>query len=529
MYNVWIVDDEPFILKGLSGIVNWPDLGLVLAGQAENGQDALEQIEAAGAQVDILITDISMPEMDGLTLLEELRRRNPELKAIILSGYNEFEYIKQGMKLGIENYLLKPINLQELRETLIHSVEKLNRARIDRLSQDQVGMLKDNILYRWATGRIGPEQWRLRSEFLGLRLQAPFVAAAIVRAPDREADEAERDELKARIRRSCERFLTLRGAAYLSFLDTSDDTALFLASPSGDADGLAHLTEQLETLGDELRPALGCLPVLALGPLVAGFDRAPDSYRHAHQALEYAMLYPDEPVLVYDRLAGVSGSDYSPTADGDMYARLVLAHDLNRLAKQIEADFEAFSAMERMSPVRLRHGALEMVMQMKKLLKETPTGHPVFQTYHETVGRILGSASLEQLKELVRAMAAAISDALSEREERNPIVRQILQELEAACHKEYSLKTLAQAYRVHPVYLGQLFQKETGQSFSDYLNRLRIDRAIVLMRTTKMKMQEISEAVGYWDAAHFYKHFKKYVGVAPAQYRKMQGGASGAS
>ncbi|MEK0317319.1 helix-turn-helix domain-containing protein [Cohnella sp. 56] len=647
MYNVWIVDDEPFILDGLAGIVDWTSMGLSLAGQAEHGLDALEQIDEAQAQVDILITDIAMPEMDGLALLRELKRRCPELRAIVLSGYNEFDYIKEGMNIGIENYLLKPINLEELRETLIHTVEKLNRARIERLSRDQVGLLKDNILYRWIAGRIGREQWQLRSEFLGLRLAAPAVCAAIVRLAD--AGMPDRGALQQRIRERTEAFVRPLGLPHLCFQNTDDDTVLLIGAQGTSADELDGLMKRLEALATELgdviarhealdgepggpdarddraaggaRGAAGradarddgaagdalgtagradarddgatgdargaavradvrddgaaggargtavradarddgaaggasgaavradvrddgaagdargtagradartiAMPraVIAAGSLEPGFEQAPDSYRHALLALEYALLYPTEPVLAYSRLAGLSGSDYAPAADADTYARLVLAHDMSRLSTQIEDDFDAFARLEGMKPEQLRHGALEMVMQLKKLLKDAPPGHPAYQSYHDAVNRILSSASLEQLKESVLGMAKAVSEALGEREETSPVVRQILKQIESACHKEYSLKTLAQEYRVHPVYLGQLFQKETGQTFSDYLNRLRIGRATELMLATPMKMQEIAEAVGYWDTAHFYKHFKKYVGVAPAQYRKQQ-------
>lgn len=550
MYNVWIVDDEPFILDGLAGIVDWTSMGLSLAGQAEHGLDALEQIDAAQAQVDILITDIAMPEMDGLALLRELKRRCPELRAIVLSGYNEFDYIKEGMNIGIENYLLKPINLEELRETLIHTVEKLNRARIERLSRDQVGLLKDNILYRWIAGRIGPEQWQLRSEFLGLRLAAPAVCAAIVRLAD--AGLPDRGALQQRIRERTEAFMKPLGLPHLCFQNTDDDTVLLIGAQGTSADELDGLMARLEALAAELEGVIArhaALPgepggaagdapgaavradartiavpraIIAAGSLEPGFEQAPDSYRHALLALEYALLYPAELVLAYSRLAGLSGSDYAPAADADTYARLVLAHDMSRLSRQIEDDFDAFARLEGMKPEQLRHGALEMVMQLKKLLKDAPPGHPAYQSYHDAVNRILTSASLEQLKESVLGMATAVSAALGEREETSPVVRQILKQIESACHKEYSLKTLAQEYRVHPVYLGQLFQKETGQTFSDYLNRLRIGKATELMLATPMKVQEIAEAVGYWDTAHFYKHFKKYVGVAPAQYRKQQ-------
>jgi two-component system response regulator YesN len=511
MYNVWIVDDEPLILDGLAGLVDWHSLKLVLAGKAENGRDALEQIDAAKAQVDILITDIAMPELDGLGLLRELKQRNPGLLGVILSGYSEFDYIKQGMQIGIENYLLKPIHFDELAQTLVHAVEKLDRRKIEVLDQDQVELLKDNILYRWVTQRIGQEQWELRADFLELKLPSPAVAAAVLQT---QRPEQPRQTICASLERS--------GQPYLCFQNAEDDIVLLLGTEDTSARSRGQLEELLHSLLAALDRVEGmAAPVLALGSLEPGFGLAPASYRNALAALEYRLLLPGEPLLVFDCVASLTGSLYSPAADTDAYSRLLFAQDMNRLTALIESDLTTFSRTEGMTPARLRHGAVEMVLQMRGLLKDIHPAHPLLVESHRAVEDILASASFEELKDKVLDVAALIAAALSERQEQSPVIRQIVALIDSSYRLDFSLKTLAQDYRIHPVYLGQLFQKETHQSFSDYLHRVRIKKAIELMKTTSMKTQDIAEAVGYWDNAHFYKHFKKYIGVAPAQYRKM--------
>ena len=150
MYKVFIVDDEPFIIEGLYDIVDWSSFGMEIVYHAGNGQAALQALPEQ--PVDILITDISMPLMNGLDLIREARQLQPELKVIILSGFNEFEYLKEGMKLGIENYLLKPINVDELQSTLRNTAAKLDQLVKPRLEETYgIQMLKDNILYRWLT------------------------------------------------------------------------------------------------------------------------------------------------------------------------------------------------------------------------------------------------------------------------------------------------------------------------------------------------------------------------------------------
>ena len=133
MFKVFLVDDEPFIIEGLYDLVKWPDYGMEIVGHALNGAAALEAMK--GLDLDILITDISMPVMGGLSLIPQAQKRYPELKVIILSGYNEFDYLKEGMRLGIENYLLKPINIVEMKATLANVAAKLNEGRTDKLRQ----------------------------------------------------------------------------------------------------------------------------------------------------------------------------------------------------------------------------------------------------------------------------------------------------------------------------------------------------------------------------------------------------------
>ncbi|WP_048747000.1 response regulator, partial [Paenibacillus sp. P22] len=157
MYRVMLVDDEPFIVEGLQDAIDWSAFDLEIAAVAGSGKAALEQLKRQ--PVDLLVTDITMPGMSGLELIREARGILPGLKAIILSGYNEFDYLKEGMTLGIENYLLKPVNFKELRATLAATAAKLDAEEEPpelALSEEELGILKDRILYRWMRGEIDP-------------------------------------------------------------------------------------------------------------------------------------------------------------------------------------------------------------------------------------------------------------------------------------------------------------------------------------------------------------------------------------
>ncbi|XEC93051.1 response regulator [Paenibacillus tarimensis] len=514
MYNVWIVDDEPFILEGLYSILDWTELNLRVAGHAESGREAIEKI--GGAAVDILITDINMPEMNGLELIRTLKENNPELKCIILSGYNDFEYVKEGMLLGIENYLLKPINTEELKQTLVTTVEKLNRSYNQKLPLDHIEMLRDNILYRWCMSRISREEWKLRSEYLGLKLDAPNVTAVII-TPEAESDIGE----AVSIRKLAEDFMNRQSLPFLCCQDLDNDTVLLVGSGNDPEYDQERMESTMQSLYLQLSERSGKRICISIGSQEPGLDYAADSYRNALLVQDYALLFPDDPVLTFAKVNHtVSEERKTVPIQFETYADCLQAQQYESLARQIDEDFDAFSRMEGVTPLQLRITASEILIQMKKSLKNAVLfNDSISDAYLKAMSEIHRAATLDKLKSLVKSIAKEMIETLSG-DQTSPVIKQVLNYINTSYAEDFSLKTLGQAYRIHPVYLGQLFQKEMNQSFSDYVNSFRIEKAKQLIRQTPMKVPEIANAVGYWDTAYFYKQFKKYTGTSPASYKR---------
>ena len=148
MYTAMVVDDEPLILKGFEKVIPWEEFGIEITDKAESGEQALELLRKK--ENDILITDIRMQGMSGLELLRTLRELGMHIKTIILSGYDDFQYVKEASQYGIENYLLKPIEESELEKTLRHLTQKLDNERRQQASvQESYQLLRNNILSRY--------------------------------------------------------------------------------------------------------------------------------------------------------------------------------------------------------------------------------------------------------------------------------------------------------------------------------------------------------------------------------------------
>lgn len=509
MYKVFLVDDEPFITEGLSDIIDWASFELEIVGSAQDGREAFEALQAT--EVDLLITDISMPEMTGLQLIRRIRETRPELKVIILSGFNEFDYLKEGMKLGIENYLLKPINVEELEASLVNVTEKLRRAeREEKFGAFGARIIRDNVLHRWLTGEISQAEFAERAGLMGISLRHPQLGVLILRAVEENQALPLQVEEELYDEPECVVFRDMDGDAVVIVPLTADACKDRLLAVS------SKLTERLGKEG--LRIGIG-----SMGPMP---QHGSVSRAEAKKALEYALVDPQRQVFEYAPLvgggsgSGAESTGLSKAELGREYTRLVLARDRDELKRKIGEDFAALSKVEGMTPEELQNIALGVCTDFRVALREVKReedGEPFLQVLE----RIRSASHMEELIEAVRR-AADETVGLLTRDTRSPVVQQVLGHVVAHYNEELSLKMLGSQYHIHPVYLGQLFHKETGETFTDYLNKYRIERAKEKLRTTTHKVQDISRSVGYWETGYFYKQFRKYVGISPTEYKALQ-------
>ncbi|GGD88031.1 response regulator transcription factor [Paenibacillus nasutitermitis] len=512
MYKVFLVDDEPFILDGLYDAVDWSSYGLELTGRAGNGKQALEWMKEV--PVDILITDITMPVMNGLELIAAARQQYPELKIIILSGYNEFDYLKQGMKLGIENYLLKPINFTELTETLRNTVEKLDAetpaTRGPVFTDDEIGILKDNILYRWMTGQIAPDELAERARMLGIVFEWPFLLASLVRPDDEDEKRVLelRREIKQRVaaERSTICFTNLEGDIVIVFMGDSPE-ACKLAS-------LDLLTRLRSELGESYRSRISLGMVKRIG------DEHEQSYEQARRAQEYFLMLGRTDIAEYETLIPDRSAQLPQIpVDWSDLGRLMVAKDKEQLFTRIEEEFHHAQKQEGITPALLRSLAIEMMLRLKMELNDLKSAQAMVSgLYKDVIGKASHASDVAELIALVQEAAEMMIDILGQ-DDRSPIVKQVLSHIHEFYMEEMSLKSLGRQYNIHPGYLGKLFHKETNETFTDYMNKYRIQQAKEMLKNTTMKVHEIARAVGYWETGYFHKQFKKYVGISPTDYK----------
>ncbi|MGE6719729.1 response regulator [Peribacillus frigoritolerans] len=497
MYNVFLVDDEPFIIEGMRALVPWEDYGLKVVGEASNGSEAIKKLETC--HVDILLTDIMMPIMDGLELISTLKDRHPNTKYIVLSGYEEFEYVKKGMKLGIENYLLKPVNEQELISTLENSIEKLEKSTNN---EEAYTILRDNTIWRCLNQDIDAKEWRERVELYSLEFVGQNLAVVLMQITDGEHENS------SFFRKRVEEL-------FQSVCIINPDGELILLVSFNCEDGLKKKLDELNML---FAGYISGKYHINVGSFVCSTSELYKSYQRAKELSSYRLVLKESGLITDELTKQYTQACLSTSNELDDLKRYIVGSEQEKAFLWIKGAFDEINkSTKKVAPTIIRGFAIEIVTSIQKDV----SSHANDQTVG-IVKRILEAYSIGILVDILIDFIEGIFRTLEQKSEhRSPIIQSVVQYIQEHFYEELSLKTLSYKFHINSIYLGQLFQKETGLVFSEYINHLRLEKAKQLLRGTHLKAGIIGKQVGYSDSAYFYKQFKKAVGITPSAWRTM--------
>lgn len=508
MYRILLVDDEIMITNGLLKLICWEDYGLEAPDTAQSGRQALKLFQQQ--PYDILITDIRMPEMSGLELLERIHSAGYRTKSIVLSGYEDFHYVKQALHAGIENYLLKPVNEQELSATLLHILDKLEGERShQRLIQSSSDTLFDNVIYRWAQREIERAELRERARLLNIRLGASLYQVSIVSLPT--ATENKFQQLQRVRSLLANRFAQCQDL-YLAATPHYDLIVLRCGEDHFDCSRWKkELMAALSVVSDEVSW------FLAVGLPVQGYFAVSDSYDSAKEMLSYSLFMPTN--VCVD--AGSERRYLSPQLQKELdfasLSGLLDSGDSARACTAIRRFFERLQARPGLSPENLR----SILLQALKRIFDTRDPdywrqNPALLNLYD----LLNCRNLPEIGEDLCRIAAAYMRFQEEKEGGTRLVAErIMRYIEQNYEKELSLKTIAADLHYTPAYLGKIFKQAFSALFSEYLCQYRIEKAKQLLQQESYKLNEIAVMTGFQSANYFSSVFKRVVGMSPSQYR----------
>ena len=543
MLKIFLAEDEVVVRETIKRMIPWEELGFELVGEAADGEMALPLL--LRQQPDLLITDIKMPFMDGLTLARLAKKEIPGLKVVILSGYDDFNYAKQAIGIGVEDYLLKPITknalierLSEIRSRYEH--EKTQKEYYEKFHREMQAYEKNSIrdfFEALVRGSMDMMEVYKRAEKLGLDIVAEAYNVLIFTMNCDEDFSGQRDEYsswEAESLELLENFFAGHSSAML-FRSNIFSYGVLLKGQR------ETIEENTRACVDEIRKILSRQDgrrewFLAVGQSVERLSQIQKSYHTASRAFSQRYLY-DENILYYDEMETMEHPGGQAETEDNAYLQKV---DVNALNPAILQKFLSNGLQEETE---------NFVKDYFYAIGQEPMESLVFRNYvilnvrFSVISFIKGlgcdtnemeSADTEEVlaesgKNMESAIAYAkkmISQAIEIRDQNSgnknrSILKTAVDFIDSHyMDEEISLNTVANVANVSSNHFSALFSQNMGQTFIEYLTTLRMNKAKELLRCTGMRSSEIAGEIGYKDAHYFSYLFKKTQGMTPSDYRK---------
>lgn len=521
-YRVILVDDEPIILRSLKVAVPWSELGLEIAGEARNGEEALKLVRELSPHM--IISDIRMPGLDGISLMKEVMAENPKRLFIFISGYGEFEYARDALREGAFDYLLKPIDHDELIEMikrakktmekqsendkLLHSVQVLSMLARER-------MFAEFIEGNHSENHLRHMQWLEHSKLEESYFVAVLQLDHYMRLYGSWSMEERRLWLFA-IRNILSEWSLSQGALTVFPFHSGEWVILF---PEG-------MDARKEQLGNDLihqikmNTKLSCS--VGFSPTAIGIEQLSEAYHAAAKAL-YQRFYSDQEGVFVGQASDETGAASEPKYPKHLEARMLecirtldearLLSLLDETKVYIETQAFTKETAERMivelTVVLYRefeHMKLPPEWSLEGLLQELHT----LGTLHEMIGLLKYS-----LEKWIRDSKESES-----KENMHTVIAKTQEYISNNYHKDLSIEEVSEIADLSISHFCMLFKQVTGYTFLEYLTKCRIEKAKYILKNSQVKVYQIAPLVGYQDPRYFTQVFKKVTGMTPSEYRE---------
>lgn len=517
MFRLIFVDDEAIIRDGISQCVPWGENGFELAGMFEQGLPALDYIKEN--HVDVVITDINMPRMDGLTLSRILAEQYPGIMVLLLTGYDDFEFAQKAVKNQVREFLLKPITAAELKDVLSEVHKELITLGEQELEQEimkeklnqSFPLLRERFLNRLVTGRLNKENYLRRKEYFQWRDLEHFYLVSVLGIPD-SWNELERLILQEHIK-------GISPVSVDAFFNTNEN--LVLIFQDSEVIGLSARSKQLleeifqfAWIQEKEQISAGC------GEIVDSYKQLPNSYSGARSAVEYCRVLGMTQILYIEDVR--DSQKIVPETFHLMTDNLLEQLKEGRKENTLKALSQIFSYLEKhyisqdeavSYYARIHFILYNFLLEMGLLSAEDPF-FPQKTPYYYTLNEARKGFQ-KYVEEIEKRIDSRRNDIILSRVDK---AREIIAG-RYSDHK-FSLQDICGELYLSTSQFSFIFKEGTGQTFVEYLTSYRIEEAKKLLKSTDQKAYEVAESVGYHDSRYFSLIFKKKTGLTAMEYRK---------
>lgn len=533
LYSIILVDDEEEVRKSIIKKIEWQAAGFQVVGDAENGEDAMEKIEML--EPDVVLTDIRMPYMDGLALAEKVRQRYPSMKVVIFSGYDDFEYAQKAIKLNVSEYILKPVNVEELTSILKRIKagldeeieEKRNLSRLRENYRKSLPIIREQFFNDLVHKNLPEElaEQKFKEYDVPVNGARKWIIAAI---------DVEKGEGRGNVSFHNEEELIpisamqivrekLEGYCRFAIFQSSSEASMVAIVALDEDNSTTGLIDVLGDICKESKRILEVLVTIGIGHSCERLSGIREAYKSSVDALGYRAIAGRGTTIYINDMepVGVGKLEFDSVAEGDLISAIKFGPDekIEAATAKIIDKMESAKVHYRQQQVYM-FGVLNSVIQMiqqydlsmEDVLGEELEYMDIFEQFQKK----------EEFGRWLLKIAKKINQSINQ--ERDMTARQVISRAKQYIQDNYqnpelSVEMLCRHLHMSPAYFSTMFKKETGQAYIAYLTDVRLNKAVELLNKTDDKTYVIASKVGYQEQNYFSYVFKKKFGISPTKFR----------
>lgn len=527
-YSILFIDDEEFIRESFLQLVDWEAHQFDIAGTFKNGETAWEYLKEH--PVDIIITDINMPFMNGIDLLEQIRTEKLKTRVLFLTGYEYFEYAHKAVQLQAFDFLLKPITTEKLLSAVERAAFDIEK---EETAEEAVGksqaLSRSNFINQLLYGKIKKEDIKKEALAVGFPCDASCYLVMMAAVDVREGYKALEGEIGELKRQLQMKFLQKKdmlaetaGAPFKMYFarNVSTHIQMVLAAPKKDLFTPAFICMLIDSLFELEKEELWCRITLAVGRSRRYIEEMPESFKRVrHAADNRHMLKGKGWKVIY---ASDSLQERQEELQIVLPTDTFLHHIRMGMTEEVEADIKnIYKPFRHKKYISLESAKMVTTELAITAFKGEASSGDESVSYLYYLNHIQQLNTLDEMEDDILHFAVSIAEKRKKGgNHKKKIAEQALEYLKQNYNKEdLSLNDIADHLNISVPYLAVLFKQETKQNFSAHLLEIRMEKAKELLRTTGCTVNEIAEQVGYNSPQYFAVCFKKYTGLSPGIFR----------
>lgn len=524
--KVLIIDDEYLERNLLKGCIDWNTLGMEIVSEASNAEEGFKLIDEL--KPDVVFTDIKMPGIDGIKFSESILQKYPAIKIVVLTGYNDFNYAQKSVKIGISDFLLKPIDEDEVLNTasklkaVIESErkEKEEFEELKRQLYDNLPYLRERFLNELISGNLDDNLIKEKLEFFDITLNGSiYQVAALEIINSNDVNEESRLIQNFKVTNYVKNyFKDLKGI--IVFADSMNRIIIL------NNDEKLDLYKICIRLKNKIIKDVDCTVNIGIGNIKGEISDIKISYIEAIDALNYRIAVGNNNVIHYRDVQFTESKTGLDTNHMFNELRFYLKSGLETDAMNIVKDVFSNIDLKSENAIKLIHvtalNIISICFSVSLELKEN--FDDIYLSEVESYNNIINIETLPDMIEYISTIVKSTIKAVNKEQisNINNLIDNVKKFIEEnISDSNLSLSYVAKHFYLNPSYLSRTFKKETGINFIEYLTNKRMEKAINLIKEKNMKSFEIANAVGIQDPNYFSSCFKKYTGLNVSEYKKL--------